>query len=137
MESTFNYRSNVQDIPQIRKDLSKLASSWKIPDSEIRQIEVIIEEIFSNIVRFAYRDSTEHLIVIKMSMSDGKIAILIIDDGVAFNPTEYNATPNPDPAASESGGMGLVLVKTFSDSLTYFRKDQKNHLEIIKTVRSK
>jgi len=33
--------------------------------------------------------------------------------------------------------MGLVLVKAFSDSLTYFRKDQKNHLEIIKTVRSK
>jgi len=137
MESQFCYRSLVQDIPLIRKDLSRLALSWKISDSDLKQIGIIIEELFSNIVRFAYNDSTEHIIEIKISLINEKISVHIVDDGAAFNPVEYFPKPNQDPAAFETGGMGLVLVKTFSDSLDYYREDQKNHLEISKTLRSK
>jgi len=137
MESQFCYRSTVQDIPLIRKDLSKLASSWRISDSDLKQIGIIIEELFSNIVRFAYSDSTEHIIEVKISLTEEKVSIHFIDDGAAFNPVEYFPTPNQDPAAYKTGGMGLVLVKTFSDSLDYYRADQKNHLEISKTLRRK
>lgn len=136
MEISFSYRSNIQDIPRLRKDLSNLASSWKIPESEFRQIGVIIEELLSNIIRFAYNDNNEHPIDVRIGMSGKIINIQIVDDGVSFNPTEYHPLPNPDPAASDTFGMGLVLVKTFSDSLNYFRKDDKNHLEITKTLRS-
>jgi len=137
MESLYHYRSDVQEIPQIRKDLSKLGSSWKIPDSEKRQIGVIIEELFSNIIRFAYSDSDEHIIAVRISMRDREITIQIVDDGAPFNPVEFNPTPDPEPASYDSGGMGLVLVKTFSDSLVYSRKDRKNFLEITKILRSK
>jgi len=136
MERSFKYNSDIQDIPGIRKDLSEVARDWKIPDSELRQISVIIEELFSNIVRFAYEDQKMHPIELKLLKGEGKIAIALIDDGIPFNPLEYNHTPASDPAASGEGGMGLVLVQTFSDSITYYRKDQKNHLERTKKIKS-
>ena len=136
METSFSYRSNVQEIPQIRKDLSALASSWKIPEPEIRQVKIIVEELFSNIVRFAYSDSAVHLIKLQISLANASITIRIVDDGDAFDPTVYKPSEEPDPVTSASGGMGLVLVKTFSDSIIYARKGQKNHLEITKNIRS-
>lgn len=137
MEHLFQYRSEIQEIPRIRKELSDLALSWSIPESEFRQISVIIEEIFSNIVRFAFNDTAVHMINIKMQYADRNISIEIIDDGIPFNPLEYHQSPISDPATSDSGGMGLTLVRTFSDSIEYKRTPQNNHLSIIKMVKSK
>jgi len=137
MEHIFQYSSDIQEIPRIRKELSDLAQSWTIPESELRQISVIIEEIFSNIVRFAFNDTEMHMIDIRMQYAERNISIDIIDDGIPFNPLEYRQDPISDPATSGTGGMGLTLVRTFSDSIVYKRTPQNNHLSIIKTVRSK
>lgn len=136
MERIFKYKSDIQDIPRIRKDLTEVSRQWEIPGSESHQIGVIIEELFSNIVRFAYEDQRIHPVEIRLQRRKEDIKITLIDDGIPFNPLEYNRAPTPDPAASDIGGMGLILVKTFSDTLDYQRNDQKNHLEITKRIRT-
>ena len=73
MEHLFQYRSEIQEIPRIRKELSDLALSWTIPESEFRQISVIIEEIFSNIVRFAFNDTAVHMINIKINATNSEV----------------------------------------------------------------
>lgn len=135
MEHIFHYKSDIQEIPLIRKNLAELTRSWALPPSESRQIEVIIEELFSNILRFAYEDAQEHLIEIRVVKEEYEIGIEIIDDGIPFNPLEYRSLPSSDPAESNAGGMGLSLVKTFSDSITYRRWNQKNHLQITKMIK--
>lgn len=137
MERALKYRSNIQEIPRIREDLDVLKQEWGIPESEIKQIQVIIEELFSNIVRFAFDDKKEHPIDVRLSCSNSQIEIEIIDDGVAFNPLEYRTGPLADPASSDAGGMGLTLIKAFSRDVTYQRNAGKNHLKINKTVKRK
>jgi len=136
MNRTFTYRSEIQEIPAIRKDLAELQSIWSIPDSEMRQISVMIEEIFSNILRYAYTDNREHQVLVSLEKNGNDILIRIADDGVAFNPLEHRPGPAPDPAMSENGGMGLTLIKTFSSSISYSREDGKNHLLITKKIKS-
>jgi len=135
MVRAFKYRSNIQEIPRIREDLDLLKQEWDIPDSEIRQIQVIIEELFSNIVRFAFDDTKEHPIDIRLGCSNSQIEIEMIDDGVAFNPLEYQTGPLANPASSDAGGMGLTLIKAFSKDVSYQRNAGKNHLKINKTVK--
>ena len=89
MELTFQYRSEIHEIPNIRKDLGRLETEWKIPKSKMRQILVIVEELFSNIVRFGFEDNLEHEIGISMNRNENILEIEIIDDGIAFNPLEY------------------------------------------------
>ena len=137
MEQLFTYKSEIQEIPRIRKDLTELALSWKIPESELRQISVIIEEIFSNVVRFAYDDRQLHEIAVRLALSEQIIHIEIIDDGIPFNPLEYQRGAIVDPATSDTGGMGLTLVQTFSDSIKYKRTNQHNYLTIEKLIKSR
>jgi serine/threonine-protein kinase RsbW len=136
MERSLQYRSEIQAIPLIRKDLEDLARAWEIPDSELRQIMRIMEELFSNSIRFAFQDGLDHTVNFLLARSDREISIEMIDDGIPFDPLSYQPAPASDPAASDSGGMGLTLVRIFSDSIEYSRKDHRNHLLIRKTIRS-
>lgn len=136
MEQNYQYKSEIQEIQLIRVNLAELAESWTIPESELRQIGVIIEELFSNIIRFAYEDNLEHQIDIRLLKADSEIRIEIIDDGIPFNPLDHQHGPVSDPAASDVGGMGLTLVRTFSDSIVYSRIDGRNRLKITKKIKS-
>ena len=137
MEKAFRYQSEIQAIPTIRNDLEKLAGDWGFPSSELRQIILIIEELFSNTIRFAYEDELEHQVEIRISMNNGTVTIEMIDDGMPFNPMDYNPALRTDPAARDDGGMGLTLIKAFTDSFEYHRVDERNHLVIRKIIRNK
>ena len=136
MEQLYKYRSLIQEIPTIRKDLNELQSLWSIPDSEMRQIRLIIEEIFSNVIRYAFSDSQEHMVEVQLKKSNDEINIQITDDGIPFNPLEHQPGISTDPASSTDGGMGLTLIKTFSNSITYERVGSKNQLLITKKIKS-
>ena len=136
MEQLYKYRSLIQEIPTIRKDLTELQSLWTIPDSEMRQIRLIIEEIFSNIIRYAFSDSQEHIVQVQLKKINDEITIQITDDGIPFNPQEYNLGAISDPASSVDGGMGLTLIKTFSNSIAYERINSNNQLLITKKITS-
>jgi anti-sigma regulatory factor (Ser/Thr protein kinase) len=137
MHHFYRYRAHIQEIPRIRDDLEFLKSEWSIPQSETRQILVIVEEIFSNIVRYAFNDKKEHHVDIRLGIIDNQIEIEFIDDGIDFNPLEYQISPLPDPTTSDAGGMGLTLIRTFSNQIEYNRLSGKNHLKITKKVKSK
>ena len=136
MKKPLQYKAHIQEIPSIRKDLEILQVEWNIQDSEMGQIRVMIEEIFSNIVRFGYTDSLEHHIDVVLEKNADEVTIDMIDDGIPFNPLEYQQGPFSDPAASEDGGMGITLIRTFSNSLSYNREGIHNHLQITKHLKS-
>jgi anti-sigma regulatory factor (Ser/Thr protein kinase) len=136
MEKELQYQSHIQSIPEIRKDLEETSKQWDIPRSELRQIILIIEELFSNTIRFAYNDEREHYIRIRLKRTVREICIEMIDDGIPFNPLEYKLVLKNDPSASDDGGMGLTLIRTFSDSISYSREGEMNHLFIRKIIRS-
>lgn len=134
MEQTFRYPSEIHEINRIRQDLGSLETEWNISKSKMKQILVIVEEIFSNIVRFAFEDTHKHEIEISLRKNENILGIEIIDDGIAFNPLEYSEDPLRDPALVESGGMGLTLVQSFSNRMSYERKANRNHLHIEKKI---
>ncbi|MEN8228367.1 MAG: ATP-binding protein [Bacteroidota bacterium] len=136
MEQIYQYKSEIQEIQLIRGHLAQLAGLWTIPESESRQIGVIVEELFSNIIRFAYDDNLEHQIEIRLSKTDDEIGIEIIDDGIPFNPLNHQPGPQSDPATSDIAGMGLTLVRTFSDEIVYSRSNERNRLKITKKIKS-
>lgn len=62
--------------------------------------------------------------------SGGHVADLkMTDAGVAFNPLDH--VPNSRPQSldeAEIGGLGIRMMKEFSDELHYRRVDGENHL---------
>lgn len=98
------------------------------------QIDVAIDEIFSNIANYAYKEGTG-LATVSYDFSDGKAVISFKDSGTKFNPLEKE---EPDVSLSveerEIGGLGIFIVKKTMDEVKYAYVDGENVLTIVKTI---
>lgn len=59
--------------------------------------------------------------------------LLVADAGVAFDPSTFPPGPTPRPASlaeARPGGLGLLMIRKFSDDLSYRRSEGRNHLTI-------
>ncbi len=135
MKEQFQYRTTIQSIASIRSDLEAFAKIQGIPTPELKQITMIVEELFSKIIRFAFVDD-QHLLDIFISKTDREIKIEMSDNGTPFNPLEYNSGHGTDPVSADDGSMGLSLIRAFSDSVHYIREEHRNTLTIHKIIRS-
>ena len=101
------------------------------------QIEVIIEEIFINIVKHAYKNE-EGIIKINYEVLDDPLRfhIIFVDDGDMFNPLEYDA-PNLSDDIDERkvGSLGIYIVKEYADEMNYEYIDNQNVLSIVKNMK--
>jgi len=99
------------------------------------QIGIAIDEIFSNIARYAYRPDVGPVTVRVAVEHD--ITIEFEDHGKPFNPLLQD---NPDISLPleerEIGGLGIFMVKNIMDSVQYRREGNKNILTIQKKLPS-
>lgn len=96
----------------------------------VMKILVCVEELFVNVVNYAYGDSTGTCTVI-MEQEDGddecQVCIQIRDGGMPFDPF---AKEDPDITLSaeerEIGGLGIYMVKNIMDTVSYEYKQNEN-----------
>lgn len=97
------------------------------------QIGIAVDEVFSNIARYAYNPDVGGAVV--RVAADDDITIEFEDSGVAYDPLSGDA---PDTALSaeerEIGGLGMFIVKKIMDSAEYKRMGSKNILTIKKKL---
>ena len=103
----------------------------------ITQINVAVDELFSNIANYAYKPKTGQATVSLAVSDDGKtVTVTFTDSGVPYNPL---AKKDPDVTLSaderQIGGLGIYMVKKTMDDVTYEFKDGKNILSIKKKVK--
>lgn len=94
----------------------------------INRIEVILEELISNIVRHSAEAGS---ILLEVAGGDRAVAISVEDDGAPFNPLEREA-PAPFSKLEHAalGGLGIPLVKQLSQSLHYQRIGARNRISV-------
>lgn len=95
-------------------------------------VEVVFEEIVTNIVRHGYTDDRSHEIDVRLRCDPGAIVLVVEDDGQPFDPRLQ-----PDPArpasidAAAVGALGIPLVRTAATELHYERTAEgKNRLTV-------
>jgi serine/threonine-protein kinase RsbW len=104
------------------------------PDTEFK-IDLALEEIFTNIVRYGYDDDRPHEIVVRLKGGHGRIRISIEDDARPFNPLLAPEVDVDAPAAERRiGGLGIHLVRTLLDQVRYQRRAVGNRLILIKRL---
>jgi Anti-sigma regulatory factor (Ser/Thr protein kinase) len=110
----------------------------KTPCTEIArvQIDIAIDEIFGNIVRYAYKEEEGDVTVRTEIEGDPPIvSITFIDRGKQYDP---RSAPEPDITSDALsrpiGGLGVFMVKKIMDNLDYEFRDGCNMLTIRKTI---
>lgn len=106
------------------------------PMKVIMQINVAVDELFSNIARYAYPDGAGKATVQIDALQDSREAVItFIDQGIPYDPLKKE---DPDVTLSanerEVGGLGIFLVKKIMDDMKYEYKDGHNILKIFKKL---
>ena len=104
------------------------------PQSLRYQIDCASDEIFMNIVKYAYKPERGNATI---SISAGEeVTVRFEDNGKFYNPLEQ-AAPDLDKPLEERdlGGLGIFLVKNLMDRVYYSRFDNKNILTMTKMIK--
>lgn len=93
-------------------------------------IDLIIEEVFVNIISYSNAD----FIIVNIDLGK-QLSIEFVDNGTEFNPL-LTKPPKLEENVQDinEGGRGILLVKNYSDDLIYKYENNENHLTIIKNV---
>ena len=98
------------------------------------QFGMAVDEIFSNIARYAYHPSVGG-VTVRVSVGD-VITIEFEDGGMEYNPLSADEPDITLPAEKrEIGGLGIFIVKKIMDSMEYRRDGNKNILTIKKKLK--
>lgn len=130
LEATIDNLEKVTDF--VNDELEMIGCPMKA----MMQIDVVIDELFSNIAHYAYNPEVGPATV-KVDVEDDPVSVIItfMDNGKPFNPLE-RAEPDVTLSAQERqiGGLGIFLVKKTMDEVAYEYKDGQNILRIKKNV---
>ena len=106
------------------------------PGKVCRQICVSLEEIYVNIVNYAYGDNIGPCTIttsIESYLEGGELCMVIKDRGKPFNPLERE-DPDITLSAEERriGGLGIYMVKKSMDEVSYAHRDGYNTITLVK-----
>ena len=93
-----------------------------IPSDKAHSLGVAAEEIIANIGRYGYPDSDAKTIDVSLSENKGKYYLRFRDDGIPFNPVEYEPEEH-----DEYDIRGLELIKKMTVKMTYVRAISLNN----------
>ena len=98
---------------------------------------VVVDEIFCNIIRYAYGPETGTVTVhVETEEDPPALTMTFMDRGVPFDPL---AKEMPDTTALPAlerplGGLGLFMVRRLVDEIAYVCRDGQNVLTLRKRV---
>ena len=138
-------RSRVLSIPNELSEVSRLrdfvlahCTEHALDARTGHQLTLVLEELVSNAVKYAYDDGAVHTIHITIRQDTDAVVLEIEDDGRAFDPFSL-PEPNVDLGVEERpiGGLGVHLVRHLMDRVSYERRGDLNHLTLVKTLPSR
>ena len=126
----------IENIPAVTDFVTEQLESLNCPPKVLVQISIAIDELFSNIARYAYAPETGAATV-QVEVIEQPLAVIVtfIDKGRPYDPLA-NADPDITLSADERipGGLGIYVVKKSMDSIAYEYKNGQNILKIIKNM---
>lgn len=126
--------ANISNLPDVISSIEAFLEQIDCPIKAQTQIEVAVDEVFTNIASYAY-DGSDGLVTIDADMLEGEegIKLTFIDQGKAYNPLEKE-DPDITLSAEERpiGGLGIFIVKKTMDDVVYSYENDSNILSIIK-----
>ena len=129
-------KATLENIPRVTAFVDAQLEALDCPVKAQTQLDVAIDELFSNIARYAYApDTGEATVRFAFDGESRTVVITLIDSGVPFDPL---AQAEPDVTLSagerEIGGLGIFLVRRIMYSVDYSYENGNNILTIYKRI---
>ncbi len=128
-------KNNLAELERLGGEVSAWCNRRALSEEVEYQVNLVLDEVVSNVIRHGYRDRQQHEILVDLLLRNGELTIRVEDDGIQFSPLQV---PPPDITKPINerpvGGLGIYMVRQIMDSLDYRRENGKNSLVMKKRV---
>jgi len=134
MPSTITLPGTMESLYALMGFVTSFAGKQGFPPEKIRTLELALEEVLVNIIKYAYRDddSTGSIEITCTCSPARDLVIEVVDSGVPF---DIFSVPDPDVSVDMEerriGGLGIFLVKKLMDDDRYRRENNRNRLTLV------
>ncbi len=135
---TFELKNDLSELKALHQHLNNWGGCPRLSDDCISQINICVDELFTNIVSYGFKDDLKHMIKFTINVDNNLLIISIEDDGIPFNPLEKKDPEIPvDVDSAKIGGLGIHIIRKLMDDVCYERKQGKNKLTMKKFSQEK
>jgi serine/threonine-protein kinase RsbW len=128
-EFRVSIENKLSELKGLNSNLAPYLDAHGVTDRAAYAVNLAIDELVSNVIRYAYVDDDTHLIDITLAIDREQVILRIEDDGRPFDPRRGPAL-DLHAEDREVGGLGLLLVLDMVDALKYRRVKERNCVEV-------
>lgn len=134
-EKVITISNQITQLEVLANAMENISEEWDIPMNISLSLNLVLEELVTNIIFYGYDDKNDHEISISLSYDNNIMQLQIEDDGREFNPL-LMAEPDLDVAIENRkiGGLGIHFVRKIMDDIIYVRSESKNILTMKKNI---
>ena len=130
---SFELKNCLSELDTLCENLEKYGRQIGLSSKMVFELNLALDELFTNIISYGLKDDRDHLIRITLTPEKEMLCLCVEDDGIAFDPTEFD---QPDVSCSVSqckiGGLGIHIINKLMDEICYERCGNKNILQLKK-----
>jgi sigma-B regulation protein RsbU (phosphoserine phosphatase) len=121
------------ELDRVNDAFEAFAEEHEIAPMPVRQIMMSLDELLNNTISYGFQDEEDHEIEIRIELGSERLLVTLVDDGIPFNPFQMS-TPDITLGVEEReiGGLGVHLVRSTMDEVSYKRRIDQNVVTLIK-----
>jgi anti-sigma regulatory factor (Ser/Thr protein kinase) len=128
--------NKIENLNKLAEFVENFGEENKLSPKNIFELNLILDELITNIISYAYKDDANHIIELEINLENDELKIQLIDDGKEFNPLEKEDVKlDEDLDERKIGGLGIHIVKEKTDEINYKRENNKNILILRKKLK--
>jgi len=132
---SFELKSDLSELETLCQHLNKFGQITGLSEACITDINICLDELFTNTISYGFEDDCEHIIRFTINLDNKVLTLNIEDEGIPFNPLEKKDPEIPaDLIDVRIGGLGIHIVRKLMDDISYKREQGKNKLTMKKFI---
>jgi anti-sigma regulatory factor (Ser/Thr protein kinase) len=125
-------KNNLDELATLSEWVEQLSNQLGLSSRCSFRLDLVLTEAVTNIIENAYVDGQDHDISVTLQYEGNRAKIQLKDDGVYFNPLQQPGLILPKSLEDAAeGGLGLHLIRHYSDDCEYHRLEHENVLTLI------
>ena len=127
----FQISAGQQHLPSVAARVEAFCTETHIPVAISNVMNLALDEVLSNIVKYAYDALEPGIVDVELTYSGNKFTATVQDVGRPFNPLRFLRPRAGGPLKDrQPGGLGILFVKNLMDSIAYDRTNDRNRLTL-------
>jgi len=128
--------ADVREIERLNRLVPQFGELHDVPSRTLYAVNLALDELVTNVVLYGFSEPSGQEVLVKLSTAGSELVASVCDGGKPFNPLEVRPPDLNAPLEDrELGGLGVHLVRSLMDHVSYARENDQNVLTVRKKIR--